>query len=304
MMPPEPVSEVEVKIVVLPQTPVSGRGSPATGWHAWRGLLWCEWYAHSKLLLLFLAGWLGCIWGLSLYANPAWILLFGALYAVVAGPIYGGTDTIEGCEEFTFTLPPTRGERYLARLAVGGGALLVFTAIDLLALGLDLPQILAKFYVESGLIRPWPSFKPGLLHGLMLAVPLAVFAFSFVISTLTHSRGLVLTAWFWAVLITLAGLRIGFWYEDLVWENLNGFFACPLLVLLASAVLWGGYRGYIRKEVGHHSAPITLPARWWLWIAVFVAGVLLALTLAASLARHYPRLFTAVVGRAGVCEMS
>ena len=44
--------------------------STVPGWQAWRGLLWCEWYAHSKLLLLFLAAWLtlaatltgGCYW--------------------------------------------------------------------------------------------------------------------------------------------------------------------------------------------------------------------------------------------------
>src|SRR5207247_3890178 len=109
-----------------------------------------------------------------------WILLFGGLYALVAGPIYGGSDTIEGCEEFTFALPPTRSERYLARLAVGGGTVLLFTALDLLALGLDLPQILAKLYVNTGLIRPWPVLKAGLLHGLMLALPSAPLPVSFV----------------------------------------------------------------------------------------------------------------------------
>ena len=39
-------------------------------------------------------------------------------------------------------------------MAVGGGALLLFTTLDLMALGLDLPQILAKLYVDTGLIRP------------------------------------------------------------------------------------------------------------------------------------------------------
>jgi hypothetical protein len=255
------------------------------------GLLWCEWYAHSKLLLFFLAAWLACVWVLPLYANPAWILLFGALYSLLAGPIYGGTDTIDGCEEFTFALPPTRGERYLARLAVGGGTLLFFTALDLLALGLDLPQILAKLYVDAGLIRPRPVFESGLLSGLMVALPFAVFSFSFVLSAITHSRALVLTAWFWAALLALAALQLGFWYEELVWDRLNGFFSCPLLALLATASLFGGHRAYARKEIGHHTAPITLPARWWLWIILFLAGVLLALTLASSLARHYPRLF-------------
>jgi hypothetical protein len=175
-------------------------------------------------------------------------------------------------------------------LIVGGGGLLLFTAMDHLVLGLDLPQILAKLYVDSGLIRPRPSFRSGLLYGLMPVLPLALFSFSFAISAATHARGLVLTAWFWALLITLAALRLGLWYEDLVWENLNGYFSCPLLALLAAAVLGFGYRAYIRKEIGHLTSPFVLPARWWLWILLFLAGLLLAMALAASLAKHYPQL--------------
>ena len=288
--PSDPARELEAKIVLL-ETVIAPPSSVRTKWKAIHGLLWCEWYAHSKLLLFFLAAWLACVWVLPLYANPAWILLFGALYALAAGPIYGGSDTIDGCEEFTFALPPTRGERYLARLAVGGGALLLFTGLDLLALGLDLPQILAKLYVDTGLIRPRPVFESGLLPGLMMVLPFAVFAFSFVLSAVAHSRALVLTAWFWALLLSLAALQLGFWYEELVWDKLNGFFSCPLLALLATASLCGGYRAYARKQIGHHTAPITLPPRWWLWIVLFLAGVLMALTLASSLAKHYPRLF-------------
>ena len=282
--------ETEGKIVRL-ETVVAPEASRRDKWKAIHGLLWCEWYAHSKLLLFFLASWLACVWVLPLCANPAWILLFGAVYALVAGPTYGGSDTIDGCEEFTFSLPPTRGELYFARLAVGGGTLLLFTALDLLALGLDLPQILAKLYVDTGLIRPRPVFESGLLPGLMVAVPFAVFAFSFVLSAIAHSRALVLTAWFWAALLALAALQLGFWYEELVWDKLNGFFSCPLLAWLAMAALWGGHRAYARKEIGHYTAPITLPTRWWLWIILFLAGVLLALTLASSLAKHYPHIF-------------
>jgi len=94
---------MEAKIVRL-ETVVAPKNSTRDKCKAIHGLLWCEWYAHSKLLLFFLAAWLACVWVLPLYANPAWILLFGALYALVAGPIYGGSDTIDGCEEFTFAL--------------------------------------------------------------------------------------------------------------------------------------------------------------------------------------------------------
>ena len=234
-MPPDPVNLIEPKIIRLPVPPPAGHPL----WHTWRafyGLLWSEWFAHSRLLLVVLTSWVASVWILPLYLNPACILLFGPLFAIIAGPIYGGHDTSEGCEEFTFALAPTRGERYLARLTVGGGALLLLTAIDLLALGLDLPQILAKLFVDTGLIHPWPAFKSGLLFGLVVVLPFTVFALSFVISALTHSRTLLLSAPLWAALISLTALRLGFWYEELVWEKLNGLVSCPLLALISAEI--------------------------------------------------------------------
>ena len=179
-------------------------------WKSFAGQLWCEWYAHSRFLLTCLVFWLVGIWVLPVYADRSWILLFGGVYALLAGPRFGGSDTIDACEEFTFALPPTRSERYATRLVVGGGALLLFTALDLLALGLDLPQRLARIYVQAGLVQPQPLLQTGLLHGLMLALPLAVFALAFALSAATHSRRLVLTASFWGLLVSLGALRIGF----------------------------------------------------------------------------------------------
>jgi hypothetical protein len=288
-MPCQPANEAEPKIVPLPVPPLAG-DSAGSAWRAFRGLLWCEWYAHSRLLLGFLAAWLACVWLLPLWASPAWILLFGGVFAVIAGPVYGGCDTSEGCEEFTFSLPPTRAERYWARLAVGGGALLLFTAMDLLALGLDLSQILAKLYVDSGLIRPHPVFRSGLLYGLVVVLPAAVFAFSYIISANTHSRVVVVSASLWATLASLSAVRFGLWYEELLWQTFNGWFSCPLLAFLAVAALWGGARAYRQKEVGPPSVPIAIPARWWLWIALSIGALAAALALAASLARHYQHL--------------
>lgn len=226
-----------------------------------RGQLWCEWYAHSRFLLTCLAFWLVGIWVLPLYADRSWILLFAGVYGLWAGPRFGGSDIIDACEEFTFALPPTRGERYASRLMVGGGALLLFTAMDFLALGSDLPQRLAKMYVQAGMVQPQPVLKTGLLYGLVLTLPLAIFAISFALSAVTHSRRLVLTASFWAVLACLVSLRVGFWCEDLIWGNLNAYFACPLLTVVALAVLWGGARAYASKEIGPPGTPLALRAR-------------------------------------------
>src|SRR4051812_39795500 len=106
----------------------------------WKGLLWSEWFAHSRLLLVFLGVWLVAVWTLPLFTHAGWILLLGALYALMAGPIYGGGDVLEGSEEFTFALPPTRGERFLSRLVVGIGTLLILCGMNAVALGFDLPQ--------------------------------------------------------------------------------------------------------------------------------------------------------------------
>jgi hypothetical protein len=287
-MPPGITDQTQSKILALPNNGASSDGVQ-NRWRYVGGLLWCEWYARSKLLVFFLAAWLASVWVLPLYANPAFILLLGALFAIVAGPLYGGADTMEGCEEFTFALPPTRSERYLARLVVSAGALLLLTLIDLLALGLDLPQVLAKLYVGSGLIRPWPVFRSGLLYGLVLVLPMAVFSISFVVSALTHSRAMLLTVSLWAILIALGLLRLGFWYEELVWDKLNGWFSCPLLAIVSVVVLLGGWSAYRRKEVGFDASPLPIPGRWWIWLILFSVGVVSAMTVAASLVRHYLR---------------
>jgi hypothetical protein len=255
----------------------------------WRGLLWSEWFAHSQLLLIFLAVWLIAVWTLPLFTHPGWVLVLGPLYAIMAGPIYGGGDILEGCEEFTFALPPTRAERYGSRLLVGLGTLLVLCLMNVFALGIDLPQILARLYVETGLIKPLPQIKPGLLYGLVVALPVAVFSFSFTMSSVTHSRSLILLSWFWGTIGALALLQIGFWYEELVWEKLNGFFACPLLLLSSLGVLFYGFQIFRKKEIGKCAAPLVLPGYWWLWTILFALGLALALALVTSLIRHLPQ---------------
>jgi len=256
---------------------------------AWKGLLWSEWYAHSQVLLIFLAVWLLAVWTLPLFTHPGWILILGGLYALMAGPMYGGSDVLEGCEEFTFALPPTRTERFFSRLIVGLGTLLFLCFMNVVALGLDLPQILARLYVQTGIIRPINVIKPGLLYGLIVALPVAIFAIAFTISTVTHSRILILLSWFWAGVAALATLQIGFWYENLVWDTLNGYFACPLLLAVSVGVLGYGYYSFRQKEVGKATNPITLPGHWWIWTILFAIGLGLALALITSLVRHLPQ---------------
>ncbi|MBI3417141.1 MAG: hypothetical protein HY043_17765 [Verrucomicrobia bacterium] len=257
-----------------------------------QGLLWTEWFAHSKLVLAFLMFWLGAVWALPLAVHPGWILSLGFFYAFFAGPAYGGGDVIEGCEEFTFALPATRSERYLARLIIGGGGLVVLTALDLLALGIDLSPILARLYLNTGLLKPLPGLRTGWLYGLILAFPLAVFAISFVLSSVAHSRFLIFTAWFWGGLLAMATLYAGLVCEEFLWSQMNGFISCPLVALASVGVFWLGHRSYCRKEIGPYGARITLPSGWWAWAILWLLGVVLALWLAGALARQLPKFFS------------
>jgi hypothetical protein len=200
-----------------------------------KGLLWTEWYSHSKLLLSFLALWLACVWVLPAFAHPGWILLIGVVYAFLAGPLYGGGDVIEGCEEFTFRFPRRAGTLGAADNERGCAS---STVLNLLSLGLDLSPALARLYIRTGLIQPLPVLRSGWLYGLVFAIPFAVFSFSFSLSAVVHSRFLILTAWLWGGLCALAVLYLGLLYEDVVWKEMNGFFSCPFLMILGSSVLW------------------------------------------------------------------
>ncbi len=249
----------------------------------WQGLLWSEWHAHSKLLLVFLIAWLLMVWILPLFTNPGWILAFGLVYALIAGPVVGGSDVIDGCEEFVLALPPTRSERYLARLAISGGALLFFTLLDLLVLGLDLAQAIVRLYLDTGLIHPVEILKPRLLYGLVLAFPFAVFATGFSLAANARGRALAVTGWFWAGLVALIILKLGLFYEYWSWKVWTGLIACTGLGVAGCVALWTGYRLYRRKEIVPASKPFTMPSFWWLWLFLAISGLALTLFLVTSL---------------------
>ena len=132
------------------------------------------------MLLGFLVGWLAVVWFLPLVAHPLWILAHGLAYAVVAGPALGGSDVIRGCEEFAFAGPVTRGQRYVARLLLGGATVLAFTAMSVVALAGKLSDVLIRVFVRSAPASL--ELEPSLtLNALVWSVPLAVFGCGFVV---------------------------------------------------------------------------------------------------------------------------
>jgi hypothetical protein len=250
------------------------------------GLLWSEWYAHSKLILIFITAWLAAVWLLPLFTNPGWILAFGLIYALIAGPALGGGDVIEGCEEFAFALPASRSERYLARLLVGGGILLMFTLLDILVLGLDLAQAIVRLYLDTGLIRPIEILKPQLLYGLVFAFPFAVFSIGFSLSANARGRALVFTGWFWAGLVALIVLKLGLSYEYWSWGAWTGFVACSALIITGAAALWTGHAFFRGKEIVPASSPFIMPNYWWLWLLLIACSLALTAILVVSLSQE------------------
>ena len=123
-------------------------------YHRWLRLLWSEWFAHSHLILFTLSGWLAVVWAVPFFAHPLWVLTPSLLISVIAGPSFGGADVIHGVEEFAFSFPITRSERFLSRSLLGAFLTLFISAagVFLLEDSLHLAhQLLARHRVDDRL---------------------------------------------------------------------------------------------------------------------------------------------------------
>ena len=269
---------------------------PGGAWRrAWRwtrparSLLWAEWFAHQRLLVVWAFVWLAAVWILPLALNPLWMLSVGVAFALVAGPAFGGTDVIHGCEESTFAGAPTRGQRYLARLLVGGGAVLGFSGISVMALEGNLSDVLLRLVLATG-SAPAQVSRPEMLYALVFAVPWTVFALGFALAALATSRTVAFTSWIWAALGSLALLRGGLQLEEIRWDTLNGRIALPLLLSLSAMTLWVAGRFYRRKEAGGVTAPLRVPPSFWGWVAGLVIATLGVVLLVAWFIGNFTRM--------------
>lgn len=255
----------------------------------WRALIWSEWFAHSRLLLGFLLGWLAVVWLLPLVAHPLWILGYGLVVAMIAGPAFGGADVINGCEEFSFAWPVTRRQRFGARVLVGGTALLTLSLLSVAALEGNLSDVLLRVFVSSGL----PAVQIGqplLLYGLVLVVPFTVFAFGFGLAALSRSRTFSVMSWLWGVLGALIVLRGTVQLEEMRFERLTGYFSVPALALVSIGVLWVCSRFYGRKEAGTDSGGLRMPPGWWIAVVAVAVAVGAIVFLGAWFAENLSRL--------------
>jgi len=251
-----------------------------------QGLLWREWLLHREELIRIFSAWLFGVWVVP-FSPAVFLFPFGILSACLIAPSLGGSDASEGSEEFSFALPPSRAQRYLVRLALGGGVLAALMAGALLAALFDLPQALWGALVDSTMTVPFDPPRPEFLYGLACALTAAVFADAFSAGACSRTPGALGLLWLRAPLLAGIVMGAGFFLEGLLGRgHLTGFVSCPLLGAWTLLRLVRGYRDYEIKEgvsglpplrrVGRSSARIVVLA---LVVAVVVAALLLLLLL-------------------------
>jgi len=251
------------------------------GMNVFRGLLWRHWLAGrwvimGGLIVLLTGGWV-----LMLFHHPGWIIATGSIFAAISGMVFGGADAADGSEEFAFALPPTRSQRYISGIVLGGGAVLAYCLIGTLSIVLDLPQFLWSLVVDSGFTTPFGPWTETYLYFLSIVIPLLVFACTHVCASLSQTRGAVWLSWLPAAGITGLVVWLGCMTEDEVWGRINGYICVPSMLALGVMGLLFGHTRYVRKE--GISRPGGTPAgggSWWIWIiAVLIAVSLMMMPL-------------------------
>jgi hypothetical protein len=248
----------------------------------WLALLAAEWRTWRNGLIGLTLLWVIGFWILLLFSHPGFLLGIGLLYCILLAGAHGGSDVIDGTEEFSFALPPGRGPLFLARMVPGLGFILLIGGGGGLALATDLPQFGWSLVFSSGLTEPFAPVRDSYWYPLAVCLPLAVFAITFVSASLARSRGVVAVAWLAGLLGGAAVMGLGMVVENLLWNEVNGLLSCPALVAVATLVLLSGYHLYLRKEATKSGGQASGGSGFWTWTLVAV-GVLLGLMILAVL---------------------
>jgi hypothetical protein len=216
----------------------------------WKGLLWREWYANSQVIIFFFMIWFLSVWIFEILQYPLMIAGISFVYGLIIGAALGGRDVLEGSQEFSFSLPSSRCERYLTRLAVGCGSLLFFTIYGLLAIRLHLPQFCWSLFVDSIFTQSIKDEEDLLFYKAALIVPVAAFTVSFLITILAVSKeaqGEIFGKLFFMLAAIFVPLFICSqmfgWSGRVVVSTL-----CPIILIVSIIALIMGYFIYDRKE--------------------------------------------------------
>jgi len=243
------------------------------------GLFWREWLLHHGELRWMFAAWLFGVWVFPIQP-PFFLLPFGILSALMIAGSFGGSDASEGSEEFSFSLPPTRSQRYLVRLALGGGTLGLLLIVGTLAGLYELPQRVWGLFFESGLTAPFSPIEPGFVHALALLAPLAVFSEAFAAGASCRTPEGAGYLWLRGLFIPGGFLTGCFIVEGMAWSRLTGFVSCPGLAFWSLVRLGYGYRDYRYKE-GVSGLPRLVPRSRFRWGLLLLVLILVIMVLAA-----------------------
>jgi len=247
-----------------------------SGVNIFRGLMWRHWLAGRWAIVGGLVVLLAGGWALMLFHHPGWIIATGSIFAAISGIMFGGTDASDGSEEFAFALPPTRSQRYISGIVLGGGAVLAYCLIGTMSIALDLPQFLWSLVVDSGFTTPFGPWVETYLYFLAIVVPLLVFACTHICASLSQTRGAVWLSWLPAVGITGLVVWLGCMAEDEIWGRINGYICVPALLAMGAMFLLFGHTRYVRKEgISRPGGTTAGGGSWWIWIIMAVIVVFL-----------------------------
>ncbi len=242
------------------------------------GLLLESFLETKKEQTWFAVIWLIGVWVLLIFNHPGWMLAFGSAYALITGKLLGGRDTIEGCEEMTFSLPPTRKQRFRGHACFGLCILLGFTVIGLAAIYGNVPQKLWGLFVESGFTEPNPGVsRPWVFYSLAISVPVCLFITTFVTAAVTTSRRVMQSSRLIGVLLTAGVFGIGYGVESILWHQVRHLVPVPLLLVVSILVFVVGENSYMRKEGRNQPVSGEDGSYWGVWMVIgtlFVVAVL------------------------------
>jgi hypothetical protein len=259
---------------------MSTDSSSLMGDRAMRGLLWREWIAQRDRVLFFFSLWLIALVIMPLFNHPGWILGFGCLYAAILSAEFAAQDVTDGSEEFSFSLPPTRHQRYCVRLAIAGLPLAAMVVVATVATAAELPQRLWSLVVDSGFTVPNAHVRHRFMYPLAVTGPISLFGFLFPLSAVAASRAWLKFAFILTILGCALVMAAAVLCELWLWDEVNGYVLCPLQSVGAIASIWYGHVVFVRKEPS--SGISGIKSRSWFWLVALLISLLVLASLAIS----------------------
>lgn len=190
-----PASTVNEKLLFPPRVPC-----------LWRGIFYREWLAHRGWIVPTLLIWFCFTWVLMLFTSLKVLLGFGLVVAGVSATFLARLDVAEGCEEFTFSLPPTRSQIVRARMWIGICLVVALQSVGGVAIRYNLPQALWGLVVESGFTRPFPTAPP---EQLLVVLFLPLLGFSLIFRLIAIGRSGMAALGAFVVVVFLLATTLG-----------------------------------------------------------------------------------------------